>query len=125
MNCICGKPISEHGEGKETDECVTRAITENWDGEIRAIIGTPMTGQSISFVWMDVLLDHLTADDNPVEHVTIGWDRSDGEWYVGMEGWYPPESDKPSGYYSVTADTLPLALCRAVLTLYAVEAGDE
>ena len=120
MNCIyCGKSIDEHDMGRETDICVGRALGTSYEPTSYDEYPTPFTDR---MAWAGACVSHLAADDNPVEHVTIGWDRSDSKWYIGFEGWYPLESDKPSGYYSVTADTLPLALCRAVLTLEAAEA---
>jgi hypothetical protein len=122
MNCIiCHRPIEEHETSGETDCCITWAIGQKSVGSY--------------YMWSQLddrigdLINHLTADDNPVEYFEMAWDRgsimTDDKWVVQMEGWYPPESDKPGGSYYVRADTLPLALCRAVLTLAAVEAGDE
>jgi hypothetical protein len=139
MNCIyCGKPIEEHGEGKETDACVMQAlgfqlvnISIQNDGVIERwirgghSIHTYYARPSVDYGIMHEVINHLTADDNPVEEVTISWSRSYNDWYIGLEGWYPAEGAAPDQYYRVRADTLPLALCRAVLTLAAVEAGDE
>jgi hypothetical protein len=139
MNCIyCGKLIEGHGEGKETDACVMQAlgfqlvnISIQNDGVIERwirgghSIHTYYARPSVDYGIMHEVINHLTADDNPVEDITINWSRSDRNWHIWLDGWYPPESDKPGGSYYVRADTLPLALCRAVMTLAAVEAGDE
>jgi hypothetical protein len=118
MNCIiCHRPIEEHETSGETDCCITWAIGQKSVGSY--------------YMWSQLddrigdLINHLTADDNPVEEVIISWSRSDRNWHIWLDGWYPLESYNPDEYYSVTADTLPLALCRAVLTLAAVEASDE
>ena len=114
MNCIyCGKPIEAHKESEATDECVAD------------LMGNDILLPRYSIIAMPSVVANLTADDNPVEEFSIKWSRSDGKWRVMLEGWYPMDGIAPEGVYHVTADTLPLALCRAALTLEAVEAENE
>ena len=112
MNCIyCGKPIEEHRAGEDTDECVAD------------LMGNDILLPRYSIIAMPSVVANLTADDNPVESVMMFWDRSNYRWAIELNMMCKPGSQEWS-HYSVTADTRPLALCRAVLTLEAVEEAE-
>ena len=120
MNCIyCGKPIEEHEARRQIDKCVFRAL--GYDSAVLLQGYSP----SITYWYCTEMTNYLTADDNPVERFMMFWDRSDGQWCITLEGWYPMDGITPEGVYHVKADTRPLALCRAVLTLEAVEAEND
>jgi len=120
MNCIyCGKPIDEHKAGYHTEICVAKALGRQDELDSGVFkVRTELSG------YEDELWDYLTADDNPVESVMVFWDRSNYRWAIELNMMCKPGSQEWS-HYSVTADTRPLALCRAVLTLDAAEEAED
>jgi len=120
MNCKhCGKPIGKHEAGRETDICTGLALGGQYKLVYYGDYPTPFTDR---MAWAGSCISHLAADDNPVDSIMMFYAL--GEWSVEIHMKTKP-GVKEWDSHTVTADTLPLALCRAVLTLEAVEASDE
>lgn len=122
MNCIyCGRPIEEHGAGRETDVCVAKAMGRNpeelWEIEIVAhkysvyesTLFAPSTESAMAMaVWESLPLERRLHE------------YAEGAVVFCGGGSYGASSDYADGIM-VEAKRWQLAICQAMLMVHATK----